>query len=217
MKIVCISDTHTMHKAVDVPDGDVLIHAGDITGRGDIEQIREFCEWLDQFPHKTKIVIAGNHDWCFQRLHLRDEAIANINSVATYLEDSSIVIDGVKFYGAPWQPEFCDWAFNVPRGEEIAAKWDMIEPDTNVLVTHGPPHKILDWCPGGHVGCEDLLAATARLDELKYHVFGHIHESHGTEKFLDVTYINASNCDGNYRPINPAIVFDYDEGVIYEE
>lgn len=214
MKIVTVSDTHSMHESVDVPDGDVLIHAGDFTGRGSIYDLEDFLGWFAQFPHENKILIAGNHDWCFQREGLRQEAIDMTNEVATYLEDSSVVIDGVKFYGAPWQPEFCDWAFNVPRGEPLAEIWAKIEADTNVLITHGPPHKILDWCPGGHVGCEDLLTAVQKLPDLKYHIFGHIHESYGTEKFLDVTYVNASNCTGDYRPVNPTIVFDYDEGVV---
>jgi len=208
MKIVAISDTHTMHDSVEVPDGDVLIHAGDFSGRGSIYDLEEFLEWFGKFPHKNKILIAGNHDWCFENSR-RDEAIAMTKEVATYLEDSSIVIDGIKFYGAPWQPEFNNWAFNVPRGPELAAKWAKIEGDTNVLITHGPPHKILDLCPGGHVGCEDLSSAVFKLPELKYHIFGHIHESYGIEKFLDVTYVNASNCTGGYRPNNPATVIDY--------
>jgi len=202
-----------MHYKVEVPDGDVLIHAGDMTGRGSLDDIEMFAEWFGMFPHKHKIMVAGNHDWCFARENVREDAIYAVEQVCTYLEDSSITIEGVKFYGAPWQPEFFDWAFNVPRGPELAAIWDKIETDTNVLITHGPPYKILDWCPGGHVGCADLLARIQSLPELKYHIFGHIHESYGVEKFLDVTYINASNCTGDYRPNNPAIVFDYEGGV----
>ena len=197
-----------MERSLIVPDGDVLIHAGDFSGRGSLYDLEDFLSWFIDFPHKHKILIAGNHDWCFANAD-RKEAISMASQVCTYLEDSSVVIDGIKFYGAPWQPEFCNWAFNVPRGQELAAKWAKIEGDTNVLITHGPPHNILDWCPGGHVGCEDLLSAVLKLPKLKYHIFGHIHESYGIEKFLDVTYINASNCTGNYIPSNPPIVFDY--------
>lgn len=212
MKIVTISDTHTMERSLVVPDGDVLIHAGDITGRGSIHDLEEFLDWFGGMPHKHKIVIAGNHDWCYENF-LREEAINKTNQVATYLEDSSITIDGVKFYGSPWQPEFCNWAFNVPRGKQLAEIWAKIENDTNVLITHGPPYKILDLCSGGHVGCEDLLAAAQKLPNLKYHIFGHIHEGYGSMKFLDVTYINASNCTGNYRPTNQPIVVDYETGI----
>ena len=206
MKIVTISDTHCMHREVDVPDGDVLIHAGDMTGRGEMERLLDFCEWMNELPHKHKIVIAGNHDFCFENWR-RDEAIRMMEEVAVYLEDSSVVIDGVKFYGSPWQPEFCDWAFNLPRGEALREVWSKIEADTDVLITHGPPLGILDKCPGGNVGDEELAKAIDGLN-LKYHIFGHIHEGYGTTKAGEVTHINASNCTGSYRPINPPITFE---------
>jgi len=209
MKIVCISDTHTMHNTsrIQIPDGDVLIHAGDITGHGGLKPIIEFSAWLKRQPHKHKIVIAGNHDWCFQNRD-RDMSIKEISTAATYLEDSAIVIDGVKFYGSPWQPEFCDWAFNLPRGAALKEKWDMIPNDTDVLITHGPPLNILDWCPGGNVGCSDLRSRVLNMPNLKYHVFGHIHESYGTEKHGNTTFVNASVCTGRYEPINQPIVLE---------
>jgi len=207
MKIVTISDTHAMERSLVVPEGDVLIHAGDFSGRGSLSDLEDFLEWYNDLPHKHKILIAGNHDWCFADVR-REEAIAMTSQVCTYLEDSSVTIDGVKFYGSPWQPEFYDWAFQLPRGPDLAEIWAKIETDTDVLITHGPPHKILDFCPGGHVGDEDLLAAVLKLPQLKYHIFGHIHEGYGIEKFLDVTYINASNCTGKYVPSNQPIVFD---------
>ena len=64
----------------------------------------------------------------------------------------------MKFYGSPWQPWFCDWAYNLARGEEIAAKWAAIPSDTDVLVTHGPPLGHGDLCSSGQrAGCLDLL------------------------------------------------------------
>lgn len=207
MKIVAISDTHTMHRGIDIPDGDVLIHAGDITGRGSFHQIIDFCTWLEQLPHKHKIVIAGNHDWCFVNKG-REMSAGAISESATYLEDSEIVIDGIKFYGSPWQPEFCDWAFNLPRGKALAEKWRMIPDDTDVLITHGPPQHILDYCPDGNVGCADLRVRVLRMPNLKYHIFGHIHESYGTEVRGQTTFVNASVCTGAYKPINPPIVID---------
>ena len=146
MKIVCISDSHGKHKKIkNIPSGDVLIHAGDMTSEGEIETIGSFNKWLGELPHRHKIVIAGNHDWSFDngQRFLAREMITN----ATYLEDSEITIDGVKFYGSPWTPEYGEWAFNIPRGEALASKWSMIPDDVNVLITHGPPKKILDRGP----------------------------------------------------------------------
>jgi Icc-related predicted phosphoesterase len=210
MRIVAISDTHSMHDRINVPDGDVLVHAGDFTGGG--ESMRWFVEWLGELPHKHKIVIAGNHDWgMFNYREEREELFTQAGVV--YLQDSGVEIDGVKFYGAPWQPEFMNWAFNLPRGQALKEVWAKIPKNTDVLVTHGPPNKILDLCPDGHVGCEELREAVLNLPDLKAHIFGHIHEGYGTEKHRNTTFINASCCDGAYIPLNPPIVFDY-EGVV---
>jgi len=210
MKIIAISDTHTMERSIrDIPDGDVLIHAGDITGNGQSWQIIEFCNWIKELPHKHKIVIAGNHDSCFEKDNKnRNVVIDYINNVATYLEDSEIIIDGIKFYGSPWQPEFCNWSFNLPRGKALKEKWDLIPLDTQVLITHGPPANILDWCPGGNVGCLDLKIAMQNLVNLKAHIFGHIHEGYGIEVIGGTTYANASICNDKYNPINKPIVVE---------
>jgi len=90
-----------------------------------------------------------------------------------------VIIEGVKFYGSPWQPRFFDWAFNLDRGEEIKKKWDLIPMDTDVLITHGPPYGILDLTHEGEkVGCEELMKAVLRVQP-KIHIFGHIHEAYG--------------------------------------
>lgn len=63
VRFVIISDTHNVHRQIkDLPDGDVLLHCGDITKTGQIEQLSDFAAWLKELPHKHKVVIAGNHD-----------------------------------------------------------------------------------------------------------------------------------------------------------
>lgn len=114
MRIVLISDTHGF--CPEVPDGDVLIHAGDLSLAGSFVEIEESGEWFSSLPHKRKILIAGNHDWLFQRS--KELALSCLEKVI-YLENSSVILDGIKFYGSPVQPEFNDWAFNVPRGTAI--------------------------------------------------------------------------------------------------
>lgn len=127
----------------------------------------------------------------------------------TYLQDQEIVIYGLKIYGTPWQPEFCKWAFNVPRGEACLRKWNLIPDDTDVLVTHTPPIGHGDLCcTGVRAGCVELLSTVQKRVRPKYHVFGHIHEGYGVSSDGKIIYINASTCDISYLPTNPPITFD---------
>lgn len=205
-RIVCLSDTHNCNEQIAVPDGDILIHAGDATVSGTIDEILLFSQWLDRLPHRHKIFVAGNHDWLFEINNRLARKLLGAEIV--YLQDSAVEIEGLKIYGSPWQPWFFDWAFNLPRGEPLAEKWRLIPPATDVLITHGPPFGILDFPPdGSNVGCEMLRR---RIEEIrpKLHVFGHIHHSYGTVEKSGVKFVNASNCDEAYEPVNPPLVFD---------
>jgi Icc-related predicted phosphoesterase len=204
MRIVCLSDTH--NQQIETPDGDILIHAGDATIRGTIDEIVEFNYWFAALSHKHKIFVAGNHDWLFETnlTHARTFLDPSI----VYLQDSAVEIDGIKIYGSPWQPRFYDWAFNLNRGREMAEKWEMIPADTDILITHGPPFGILDRTAyGDNAGCEELIKKVTELRP-KAHIFGHIHEGYGRREESGITYINASNCDESYYPVNPPIVFE---------
>jgi predicted phosphodiesterase len=113
MKLVVLSDTHGMHRGLSVPDGDILVHAGDITEHGALEAVRAFDAWLGRLPHPVKIVIAGNHDFCFE--DTPEEAQACLSS-AVYLRDAAVEVDGLRFWGSPWTPRFFEWAFMRERG-----------------------------------------------------------------------------------------------------
>lgn len=224
MKIVCISDTHGLHRQMpDRPDGDVLVHAGDCLGHGSRAELVEFLEWFSAHPHKHKILVAGNHDWAFWDHPVEAAEICKWHGVR-YLEDDEVTIDGVKFYGAPWTPKFFDWAFMLPRlSTELARKWTRIPDDTDVLITHGPPHGIRDEAPmpnpdtlDRHVGCEMLLDRVLQVRP-RVHVFGHIHEGYGIlEEFHGLqtrtTFVNASICDPGYRPTNQPVVLELGPG-----
>lgn len=207
MRLVCISDTHTFENQIVVPDGDVLIHAGDATIEGTDDEVWMFGQWLNSQPHKYKVVIAGNHDWLFERNPDAARQLLGFGGVH-YLQDSGVEIEGVYLYGSPWQPRFCDWAFNTDRGEEIKCKWDRI-PQCDVLITHGPPWGVLDYVQLGreHLGCEELIKAVGRVRP-KVHVFGHIHGGYGEAEINGIRFINASICDEAYRPVNAPIVID---------
>jgi Icc-related predicted phosphoesterase len=187
---------------MDIPDGDVLVHAGDITNVGGLRDVIEFNDWIGTLPHEHKVVIAGNHDFCFEKDPEARELLTN----CTYLEDEQVEIEGLVFYGSPYQPWFLDWAFNL-TDHHLGAKWAQIPDNTDVLITHGPPHGTLDKVDRGgkHVGCKHMKKRIADLD-LKLHVFGHIHEGYGQRG----NSVNASIMTLQYDPTNDPIIVDID-------
>lgn len=206
MKFVCLSDPHGYHRLVKVPAGDVLIFAGDLTVRGEIVTVRDFNMWLGELPHKYKIVIAGNHDIGFEKE--REEYEALITN-ATYLRDCEVNIAGLRIFGSPWTPWFYgdSWVFNRPRG--VLHPWDEIPRELDILVTHGPSNRVLDYC-GDYAGD---LGLTMRLKDMgdaapKFHVFGHIHEGYGRRKVGPTEYLNVSVLDGRYRLVNEPQTFE---------
>ncbi len=207
MKFVTISDTHGQHSRLTLPEGDVLIHAGDVSRMGKEGQVLDFIQWFGQQPFEHKIFIAGNHDFYFEKMP--DDVIGKIiPKNVVYLNDSSVTINGIKIWGSPISPWFYDWAFNRYRGADIRRHWDLIEPDTDILVTHGPVYNILDRTTRGeHVGCEDLLH-TVNTIKPKVHICGHIHEAYGRREVGGTTFINASVLDENYTLVNEAMVFE---------
>ena len=221
--IVTISDTHNKHKQLDIPYGDILIHAGDFSSRGYKHEIEDFIKWYSKKPHEHKILIAGNHDINtdynknpeMAKQFIKDCEKAGI----ILLNDSSCEIDTlmgetIKIFGSPIQPEFgFGWAYNRRRGVQIKEHWDKIPKDTDILVTHGPPYNILDRCIyGGHnAGCTELSNAIARIKP-KMHIFGHIHEDRGVEVIDGTTYVNSSSLTLKYIPyIEKQYCFNWDK------
>ena len=186
-----------------IPSGDILIHAGDCTNVGRQNEVKEFIEWFQNIEGFTyKIFIAGNHDFAFEReptwlnLYLDPNILAEHN--VTYLEDGELEIVSsefsrpIKIYGSPWQPEFFDWAFNLPRnGDVLKSRWDDIPNNTDILITHGPPHGIRDFTPNNlQVGCELLRERVEVLKPL-LHVFGHIHGAYGLVEINGTVFAKA--------------------------
>jgi Icc-related predicted phosphoesterase len=195
MKIVAIADTHNTMPIL--PEGDVLVHAGDISMNGTKKEIDDFDAWLGTLNFKYKLIIPGNHDFWF-REHNRE--LRN----GTLLCNQHITIDGIKFFGSPYSVTFGNWAFMLPDALLKSVIWSRIEPDTMVLITHSPPKGILDFgCSGQNSGSESLLD---RIKEIKpkIHIFGHIHEGYGIRK--DYTeFVNASVVDEYYREVHKPI------------
>jgi len=196
-RIVALADTHGLHESLVVPEGDILIHAGDLTRLGSLAEIDRAARFFAALPHRHKILIAGNHDFGFQRE--RAAAVALLRGI-TYLEDEEITVLGLRIHGSPWQPEFFDWAFNLPRGPALAAKWSGIDHGLDVLVTHGPPRDIGDrtW-DGRHEGCDDLRRRI-ELVQPRVHLFGHIHEARGAWTLGATRFINCTTSECSEAP-----------------
>ncbi|HYG50365.1 MAG TPA: metallophosphatase domain-containing protein [Flavobacteriales bacterium] len=207
MKFVVISDTHGKHARLNLPPGDVLIHAGDVSGRGIEHEIMDFLQWFAKQPFKYRVFIAGNHDFFFEKY--ADEHVRKmVPDGVIYLNDNGISIKDIYVWGSPVQPWFYDWAFNRRRGEDIKKHWDLIPVNTDVLITHGPPANILDkTVHGQNVGCKDLLKRIEFIKP-KFNVFGHIHEAYGVMKVNGTTFINASVLNERYLLVNEPVVFE---------
>jgi predicted phosphohydrolase len=204
MRIIAISDTHGLHHRIEgLPDGDVLVHAGDFMNSGfDPEDIWSFDRWLGEQSFKHRIVIGGNHDRHFQN---SPERARFLLSNAIYLENTGVVIDHVSFWGSPYTPEFLNWAFMYPRGSAANHYWDQIPCNLDVLITHGPPFGILDQVTSGgaHLGCEELMKAV-EVKRPRLHIFGHIHGGAGTFENGVTRFVNAAYLNERYKPVEPA-------------
>lgn len=217
IKMVCISDTHCQLGKMDIPEGDILVHAGDALSHGTRRELSNFLYQYEKLPHAYKIYVPGNHDRITEENEqlVKDEC-ASRNII--YLNDSGINILGYNFWGSAITPRFHDWAWNRdsmncgtsvpkdhPKYKSIKPHWDMIPENTDVLVTHGPPKGIMDMSiyNGVHCGCPHLLNKVQEIKP-KYHIFGHIHNWHGIN-VGETTFVNASSCTEQYNPVNPPI------------
>lgn len=220
IKLTILSDTHGKHNQItkNLPGGDILIHAGDMSSMGYKHEIENFCKWFDGLDnYDNKVFIAGNHDWGFQNHPEQTKEIIEFYKNITYLEDQLDMIgqtteDMVKIWGSPWQPEFYNWAFNLPRnGESLKAKWDLIPTDIDILITHGPAWGYVDKVIGQtqNLGCE-LLADRIKVVKPKIHACGHIHSAYGYYFDGDTHFINAAVLSENYNYTNEPMTVEWD-------
>ena len=188
MRIVLISDTHGLHRELDVPGGDMLIHAGDFTLNSKPPSIvSDFNAWLGSLPHRHKVVIPGNHEFILEEPRNRG-AITN----AVLLIDSGVDIEGLRIWGSPVTPLY-GGAFGKSNSEDRKRLWAQIPDGLDILITHGPPFAILDHSvqSESREGCPQLLEAVFRAFP-RLHVFGHVHHGYGTLRTDDTLFVNAS-------------------------
>lgn len=198
MKLCIISDTHSRHHLIkELPNADVIIHCGDISNIGGEYEIYNFFYWfsnLIQFEYK--IMIAGNHDFLFEKNKSLVLSMKPNNVI--YLEDSEVIINNTKFYGTPVSKIFNNWAFNRDN-KKLQKHWEAIPDDVDVLITHEPPYGILDLgVSNKHIGSISLYNEVVNRIKPKLHCFGHAHNSYGKIIKNDITFINSSILDSLY-------------------
>lgn len=178
MKIWAISDTHGYHAQLEIPEADLLIHAGDSTNYKELvynqTEFESFFKWLVELPIKYKVIVAGNHDgWATMPDNIKRLREAGI----IYLENELVTIEGINIYGSPYTPTFYNWYFMADYTKRKQL-WSAIPLETDILITHGPPKGILDVVDNNiHVGDDVLSEALKILPTVSNHVFGHIHNN----------------------------------------
>lgn len=208
MQLTLISDTHGIHSDLKLPPGETLIHAGDISEYGSEEEIMDFVRWFGSQAYKHKIFIAGNHDtW------LEESSLTKFRKLLPkdvhYLQEDSISIEGINFFGSPYTLYYMGMAFNA-RTARIIKHWNKIPKNTTVLITHGPPLGIMS----GDFGSETLMEQV-NIIKPKLHVFGHAHGYHGVQQEQKTFFANAAllkpkdpMSDEEYRIIFKPIVVE---------
>jgi len=190
----------------------MLIVTGDLTARDTVDEYLSFYEWLDNQEYTKKILIAGNHDNELAKVEYGDRSDRFYPSI--YLCDSGTDFEGLKIWGSPWtsrfegiNPHCC--AFTGACDGEIAPHFELIPPDVDILITHGPPFTIRDMTKDGRqVGSVSLMAQHITRLRPKLWVFSHIHEGYGKDgpyPWSGTTYVNCSIMNEKYQPINKPI------------
>jgi Icc-related predicted phosphoesterase len=187
VRVVCISDTHELHRDLALPDGDLLIHAGDFTFWNHAAKIQDFNDWLGELPHRHKVVIPGNHDRAFSQ----DPRFRAMITNAVLLINEGVKLCGLNIWGTPVTCD--DAAYGHSKREERARLYASIPKETHILITHGPPYGILDREPGSlhKQGCTELRLAVMQLKP-RLHVFGHVHAGYGTCHTERTLFVNAA-------------------------
>lgn len=179
MLVCAISDTHNSFD-FDVPDADLLVHCGDISMSGTVQEFIDFNKWVGLVKKKFKYGIylcPGNHDKLAQQnLHMAKSLVFN----ARICVDELVQIEDKKIYLTPWVPTYGRWSFMAYEQELYDHYYRKIPEGLDLLVSHGPPAGILDVNRyGNSCGSKALLKIIEEMKQPpKAHAFGHIHVSH---------------------------------------
>jgi Icc-related predicted phosphoesterase len=202
VKIVCLSDTHMHHKKIKMPEADMIIHAGDFTYRGELEEVQKFLKWYGEQKAKYKLLICGNHEVEISKQPTQLLQQLCENQGIQLLNNTYTIIEGLIIFGSPNSNKFGHgWAYNSTE-EELKEIYSKIPKETDIVVTHGPAYGMLDkTLTSKNVGSMSLRERLSELHNLKLHITGHIHESRGIMFRNRYMTINASICGIPYTDV----------------
>ncbi|CAD5126008.1 unnamed protein product [Dimorphilus gyrociliatus] len=217
LRIVHISDTHLERDNQNIPDGDIIIHSGDFgqyrSGLSKEEYFSRLNSFFKNLPHKYKIFVGGNHDSPLV------DCQRSLITECQYLIDESVTIEGIRIYGSPWNKwRYTSFAraFTI---KNIKAKWELIDQDSDIVVTHQPPFNLLDlasynhyipnflvkllsssrceicsqYHPGrNHWGSKSLRRILTEKIKPTLHLFGHVHECFGATTNDKILFCNSA-------------------------
>src|ERR1700678_2109640 len=213
MRVAAISDTHG-RRNWEIPSCDVFIHAGDMTAQGSLQETALFAVRLRQAMEgpggpALRFIVPLKHDECFYTFRQAARGLFGPN--VHVLQDEAWVLDGITFYGSPWTPPFMLWYFMAEEGR-LAMLYRNMAVRVDGLVTHGPPHGVLD--PGWkepHAGSTALAQAISERN-VGHHVFGHLHAAGGRMMQVGNTiFYNVAACDEGYKLVNQPRVFEVND------
>ena len=224
IRIVLISDTHNRHRTLQMPEGDMLIHAGDFTNNGKESEIKDFDSWLASLDYQHKILVPGNHDTgTEEKALLRDASerekqgerlqVTEVTS-ATVLRGEMVELMGMKIFGLPHTLDPYNllwWAYKADTEEEMKERG--ICSGVDLLISHSPPWGVGDTCHDGkRAGSRGLREVVLGANQPpKLWAFGHIHECGGRAyrvKGTETVMVNAASSPLLGKGLRPPMVID---------
>src|SRR6266702_3788224 len=179
-RICCISDTHSQNLTTkwEWPQADILVHAGDMSAKGSPDSLKQVARQIHQLPYRYKVVVGGNHDRAFWEKGKYNLEVWKYFPGIIVLEDECVKLLGLKIYGSSWiKFKEGKYPFEI---ENLKEKWDKIPDHTDILITHMPPHGMLDINGNGEsMGSKSLANVVRERVKPRLHVYGHIHSGYG--------------------------------------
>ena len=216
MKVIAFSDVHGQYirfinedipnhlRATPmpiIPECDVLIFAGDYSWASGLRSSVAFTDWFREQPGIYKILVPGNHDYNIDLVNTEGMSV---------LINQEVVIEGVKFFGSPYTPEFMGWNYMLLE-HELEEMYSKFPEDIDVLITHGPPLGIMDSFRQNNMrpsrmGSKALLEFVYKIKP-SHHVFGHNHKV-GYRSKDGIEFHNVSLLNQDYRMSYPLSTFE---------
>lgn len=211
MRLVAFSDSHFVIKPKLIPEGDVLVVAGDIMLSGYVQEWIPIIDSIAKLPHPRKILVGGNHDRYIEErssLALADLADRGIEYVGAPTYDLTRLLNGMSLLGLPFVTDLPRWAFNTT--EDQVQKYLKDTPQVDIVVSHSPPYGIMD---GVYNDSSRHYGIKAYVDYLREKppaiwICGHCHDCYGYDKVKGVHFYNVAHCDERYNQTNPPIVLE---------